>query len=276
MGAIKVAVLIFAPSLLTFLSLAVIEWVLLALGSLWLFWKETKIHPSQWTWDMQRARAFLLTGWPIILSSFLLILLARADQLLIARLQGPNILAQFAVAIMVLETLSFLPVVMFKVVSPLLLATHQTNEKLFQQQLLSLYRAMTILSVLLIFVIITFIAPILGIFFGSDYPLLTVLVQLLSVRIFFTNFGIVRSIYVTANTLFKYDLLAIGMSVAVNVCLNILLIPHLGVYSLVLVGYISLLLTTFLIDLGNPSLRNNLKTALTGLFTPHRLRLDRL
>jgi len=275
-GAIKVSVLIFAPSLLTFMMLVIIEWVFLALGSLWFYWKETKIRFSQWSWDSLRARSFLFTGWPIILSSFLVILLARADQLLITRLQGPNILAQFAVAIMVLETLSFLPVVVFKVSSPLLLATHETNERLFQQQLLSLYRVMTLLSLLLIFGVIAFIAPILGLFFGSDYPLLTVLVQFLSFRIFFTNFGIVRSIYITANTLFKYDLFAIGISVAVSIFLNILLIPHLGVYSLVLVGYISLLLSTFLIDMGNRSLRNNLRIALTGLFSAHRLRLERL
>ena len=59
-----------------------------------------------------RAKELLSDGWPLLLSGMVLMLQARVDQIMLGQMIGDNEVAQYSVALRIIETSAFVGVVL--------------------------------------------------------------------------------------------------------------------------------------------------------------------
>jgi O-antigen/teichoic acid export membrane protein len=109
------------------------------------------------------------------------------------------------------------------------------------------------------------------ILFGQEYKEAGILLSLFAIRLFFTNFGVAKSLFITNESLFKYSMLTAIIGSLVNVILNYILIPHYAAVGALWATIASFGTTTFLIDLLYPRMYGNLILMGKAVLYPWRL-----
>ena len=100
--------------------------------------------------------------------------------------------------------------------------------------------------------------------------LLATLLPWLAFRLFFTNFGVARSVFITNEGLFRFGLLTAVAGAVVNLGLNVVLVPAWGARGAILTSFASFGVTTFALEVFQPQARENLRLMARAVFLPWR------
>lgn len=211
----------------------------------------------RWRVDSRYARHLLKTAFPLVLAAAAAMIHSRADQIILTLHLGPSTLAQYALSLTIVEALALVPLILLRTVLPAAMQAHTKGWPEYQRALKKVYKGYILLTILEIFGFFTVVYPLVAWIFGGKYVLLASLLPLMAGRLIFTNLGLVRTLTITSEGLFYYDLVVSVIGSLLNVTLNFVLIPWLGVYGVLVAFYSSLLCTTILIDLFHPKLRQN-------------------
>ena len=231
-------------------------------------------HLLCWRSSLQRIAGLLRNCWPLALSGFAAYLQAKSDQVLVGDLIGDAELGQYSVALRLVEVLGFIPMVIQSSVAPAVTRAKTQGDDRYYQLLLNIYRLMFALFVATAAPLFFFSAQLVALLFGSEYAAAGALLPLFSVRLFFTNFGVAKNLFIVNNGLFKYSLVMTVAGAVANLALNYLLIPRYASPGAIAAMGVSFLVNTFLIDLFYPQMRRNLRAMVKAIFTPWRLRLS--
>lgn len=221
-------------------------------------------------------KSLLFQAIPIVISGLAIMIYAKADFLFLQYFLGSSMVAQYAVALGIVEVLSVIPFLMMKTITPVLLSAAKDNFALFQHHLLNVYRIMFVASAGLILLTWIIVAPLVPFVYGSEYNVAMSILVLLSIRLIFTHFGLARSVVVNHEGVFYFDLFTNIVGAGLNVAGNILLIPLLGWQGAIVASLVSLFVSTFFLDIFHPKLRNNLKLQLKAIISPHQIRLTQV
>jgi len=223
-------------------------------------------------WQIERARvvALLKESWPLTLSGFAISTQAYADQLVLGLMVGAEELGQYAAALRLVSVCAFVPMVVQTVAAPEITRAKQDDEMLYQRRLHSLYRAM-----FGIFVVTALLLVVLGpmatrLLYGASYAGAAGLIPWLAFRLFFTNFGVARSIFVTNEGLFRLALFTSLSGAVANIALNFLLVPQWGARGAIIASMVSFALTIFGLEYFEPRARMNLRLMLRAITRPWR------
>jgi O-antigen/teichoic acid export membrane protein len=107
--------------------------------------------------------------------------------------------------------------------------------------------------------------------YGSEYQAAGYLLSLFSLRLFFNNMGVGKSVFIVNESLFKYSLLTVTVGAAVNITLNYVLIPHYGSVGSIVASLLSFTVSIFLVDLLFSKTRENQRLMMRGIFTFWRI-----
>ena len=147
-----------------------------------------------------------------------------------------------------------------------------TGEYLYQSRLLNLYRLMFLAFLLVSLPIFLFAESMVTVLYGMEYQPAGYLLSLFALRLFFSNMGVGKSVFIVNESLFKYSLLSVIVGALVNIGLNYFLIPLYASVGSILASMLSFTVSIFLIDLFFEKARQNQKLMVQGIFSFWKLK----
>ena len=103
--------------------------------------------------------------------------------------------------------------------------------------------------------------------YGVEYQAAAYLLSIFSLRLFFANMGVGKSVFIVNESLFRYSLLTVVLGALTNVGLNYFLIPLYGAVGAITGSMFSFAVSIFIVDLCFKKTRNNQRLMFEGIFT---------
>ncbi len=235
---IKVLLVFLQAPLIAFAWVGLMETILGAAGLLAVYHK-CGHSVFSWTFNWNTGRSMLKDSWPLILSGFLTLIYLRIDQIMLGNMVGSEDLGHYALAVQFSEVWIFIPTVICGSVFPAILKAETFSQELFYWRLQRLYGLVAFLSYILALPMCLFSHQIVGVLFGPAYakagPLLSVLIW----TGLFTSLGAARDIFIVAKNWTRVNLVSIALGCAMNIVLNIILIPRQGAMGAAIATFIS-------------------------------------
>ncbi len=229
---------------------------------------------TAWSVSFSRARVLLRESWPLLFSGAAIMIQARIDQVMLGQMIGDSEVGQYSVAMRLIEVFAFVPGIVCQSVAPKITEVKLKNEKLYLDRLENVYRLMFILFLLISTPIFFGAEKIVILLFGQEYQPAGILLSLFSIRLFFANFGVAKSLFITNESLFRYSLLTAVLGSIVNIAMNYILIPKYASVGALWATIASFATTIFIIDIFYPRMRGNLTLMIKAALTPWKLKLS--
>lgn len=269
--ALAKVVLIFAKAPLIAFAWAGLAEIVLASAGMVVAYRAQGLLFSAWRATMARSRSLIRDSWPLIFAGIAIYIQARFDQVMLGEMVGDHELGQYSAAMKLIEVFGFIPMVIQNSVAPTIASAKLAGEDFYYNRLCNVYRLMFILFLLAAVPIFLFSTQIVVLLYGEQFRGAGVLLSLFAVRLFFANFGVAKSLFITNENLFRYSLLTAIAGAAVNIGLNFLLIPRYASVGAIWSMIVSFFVTTFLIDVCYADVRRNLRTMIKAILTPWKL-----
>ncbi|WP_161964025.1 flippase [Chitinophaga flava] len=225
--ALKCLAIFYGASLLTFLWLSLLE---LAVTYAWILGRYSlQFAPlSLKQVNFRMARRLLGESWVLIMANLLVVLFMKVDNILLNILSTPEELGNYVVAVRISELWNALPTVVSTAMLPMLFRKKQEDEQAYLQTLGRWLRASCLISLLLAAAISLSAGILIPLLYGTAY---TTAAAILRIHIWsaipvFLMMAMVQYFFIEG----KYKLYLYGnmVSLALNIAINFLLIPHMG------------------------------------------------
>jgi O-antigen/teichoic acid export membrane protein len=266
---LKIALILVEAPLLMFAAAGVTE---IALGAAGWWWMARRHGQPIASWRIERTRMLTLLqeSWPLAASGLAISVQAYADQIVLGALLGADELGQYAAALRLVSVFAFVPMVVQTVAAPEITRAKRDDEALYRRRLHSLYRLM--FGAFLVMALPLIIAGPFAtrLLYGAPYHGAAVLLPWLALRLFFTNFGVARSLFITNEGLFRFALLTAVAGAGVNVALTLVLVPRWGAQGAIAASLASFAVTTFALEGFEPRARLNLRLMASAVLLPWR------
>jgi O-antigen/teichoic acid export membrane protein len=185
------------------------------------------------------AGSMLRDGWPLIFSALLTMIYLRIDQIMLGNMVGSKELGHYSVAVQVSEVWYFIPMALCSSVFPAIVKAETFSEELFYERLQKLYNLMALFSYGVAIPVAFFSDEIIGVLFSSEYSAAGPLLAILIWTGVFTSLGAARYLLIVAKNWTRVNLVSIALGCAMNILLNLFLIPKYGAMGAVVATFIS-------------------------------------
>jgi len=227
-AAVKVIFIILGLPLIYFVVSYLIDAFILGVGMLIMF--EAKAGNMRfWKFDFALAKKILRDSLWLILNGAMVVIYIRIDQVIVKLLLGNSQAGYYAVAVKLAEMFYFIPSLLYTAVFPAVVSAHDTDTARFHRRLAMFYGLMFWLSIILALPVYFLAGFIISFLFGSDFlssiPAMRIYIWAM-VPIFLGN---VLTSYMVTKNLLKLLLFWNFVGAAVNVSLNFILIPRMGI-----------------------------------------------
>jgi len=192
------------------------------------------------------AKSLFRDGFPLMLSSFMIIVYMRIDQVMIRELTNDKEAGLYAISVRLTELWYFIPVIISSSTFPNIVKSLKHKEEAFNDKLQKLYNLIVLIFYFIAIPISLFATPIITMLYGEPYAESGILLSLLIWAGLFVGLGTIRGAYIFALNLTKIYLYITVSSAILNVVLNLILIPIYGAMGAVLATLASYVLASFL------------------------------
>lgn len=261
---VRVVLIVGKYPLVYFAAIATLEIALGGLVLIWLYHRKYAIE-KKWHFHRETMVSLLSDGWPLIISSALIVLHTRIDQVMIGQMLGNAELGIYSAAIRLSESWLFAPLIIVQTVTPYLMKLRGSNPPYYQLRLLQLYSLMFWLGVIAGGSTILFGKFFIVLLFGKEYHAAYFpLVFTIWTGIFISQ-SIARSVWMVGENLQGYRLVANLVAVPTNIVLNWFLIPLYGVIGASIASLVSIGASTWLLPFMFKSMRASNKQMLLSI-----------
>lgn len=211
-----------------------------------------------WKWRWETAKELLRDSWPLILSGMVISIYMKIDQIMIKEMLGAEQVGHYAAAVRLSEAWYFIPMAITSSVFPAIINAKKQSEELYYQRLQKLYDLMVWIAVA-IALPTTFLAPwVIRVLYGEAFlPAASVL----SIHIWagvFVGLAVTKGKWQVSENLTKYHMYGAVVSSFINVLLNYILIPYMGIKGAAIATLISQFISAYFINLFFSELRNQI------------------
>lgn len=226
-AALKIFVFVAQRGVIWLAIAALIESIVVSVGALY-FYRQSGWQLRSWTFSSPLAKKILSVSWLLMLSSAAAFIYQKVDQVMIGRFLGNEAVGLYAVAAKLSEIWYFIPGIICGSLFPAIVNAKKTSVALYQDRLKRLYQLMLFLALLIAVPLALFSKPITVFVFGAEYgaaaPVLSIYAWS-SIGLFLVT--AINQALTSENRLRMIFSLNLIMMV-VNVVLNYLFIPRLG------------------------------------------------
>jgi O-antigen/teichoic acid export membrane protein len=216
--------------------LVIFAWAILAESSLVgfiLLIAMNKLGPSLLRLSVSKkcVKTLVKDSWPVAISSIAIMVYMKIDHVMLGQMIGDEAVGIYSVAVRISELWYFIPIIITSSVMPLILKSKKLNEKQYYKRLQKLYDLMAFISIT-ISLFVTFLAePIVDLLFGANYISAAKVLKTHIWASVFVFLGVASHVWYIAENRLKTALLLTICGAVVNVILNFLLIPKIGVFG---------------------------------------------
>jgi polysaccharide transporter, PST family len=155
--------------LLAFAGATLTEAVLGALGMIFIY-RIKKYSIYLWRWNLTLAKALLRESWPLILSSFTIMIYMKIDQIMLGKMLNIQAVGLYSSATRVSEIWYFIPTAIASSMAPSIYATKKDkNEFLYYQKIEQLLRILSFTAILIALPMLFLSGTIMTGLFGGEY-----------------------------------------------------------------------------------------------------------
>jgi O-antigen/teichoic acid export membrane protein len=267
---IKISFIYFKFPLIAFIWLVLADAILRAMGMIWLYYQRKQ---SIWRWQIDRTRIkiILKESVPLILSSVMVSLYMRIDQVMLGVMSTDEQVGNYAAAVRISEVWNFIPIAICASVFPAIVRAKQTSQQVYQQKIQQLYDVIAWISLVLAVGIGLSAQTIMPWLLGQEYLAAG---KILMVHIWsapFAFLGIAGCQWLMAENLSQYTFTTTALGTLTNIILNLLLIPNYGGLGAAIATAISYGVASHLSFLLSPRIFYNGWMLTKALFIPIRI-----
>jgi len=225
-AAIKLALIFTKMPLVWFVYAYAFDFLLISVGYYFTYQRKERSVFS-WSYDPHLAKKLFTYSWPLIISGIMITLFMRIDAIMLQNMKGVKEAGAYQTVATLSEAWNFVPMVIVTSLFPAILNARRDDTERYNKRIQDLYNLMVYLS-LPVAVIITFAAPFIYKLYKPEYAYAA---PVLSVHIWsgvFVFLGIASGQYLIAENYNKLTFIRTGFGAIVNIGLNLLLIPRMG------------------------------------------------
>lgn len=268
---IKIVLILNHASLTAFAIVGVFDSAILAIGLIFFYLTKTKHSIKKWKFDRDVARRLFSDSWPLILSSIVITLQARIDQVMLKDMIGNQEVGYYSAGMRLIEAFAFIPVVLMQSLYPAIQNAKSISSHLYYKRLTTFYRLNFALFLAVAIPIYLFSEYIVSLLYGEEFKRVGGILSLLSIRLFFANMGTARDAFIISENLLKYSMIAMIIGTITNVIANYLLIPVYRSEGAVIATIISFSVTIFIVDYIYKETRKNVKLQIKAIFSFYKI-----
>ena len=252
-------------SIVAFICIFLLEIILSAIFLIIVYHLNHKaIHA--WKINLQICKRLFRDGFPLLLSSVMIMLYMRIDQIMIGNMLGEEQVGIYSAAVKIAEIWYFIPMVIVSSIFPSILKAKSINQQLYLQRLQNLYSLLTWLSIGIAITFSLLANSIVLNLYGLPYLEASSILIIIIWSGVATSLGVASSQYLTIENLNNISFYRTLLGTISNVALNLLLIPSYGIKGAAFATLISYNVATLGILLFKPS-RNQIYLILNS-FNP--------
>lgn len=196
----------------------------------------------------RRCCTLLKAGWPLMLSSIAVMIYMKIDQIMIGQMLGNDAVGIYSAAVRISEIWYFIATAVAASVLPSILEAKKNNEAQYRQRLQALFDLMTWIAIIIALPVTFFATPLVTMLFGADYSEAGGVLAIHVWATVFVYLGVAGGNWFLAENQQLISLQRTALGAAVNVLLNIVLIPMLGVVGAAWATLISYAVAAMLSD----------------------------
>jgi|YelNatPaOPRAMG01_1025707.scaffolds.fasta_scaffold69260_1 O-antigen/teichoic acid export membrane protein len=225
---IKILLMIFKYQLIYFAVATTLESFLLALGFI-IVYRINGEKIFNWKFDKLLSISLFKDSWPLILSGIAIAVYMKIDQVMLKYMLNDVEVGYYAVAVKLSESWYFIPVAIVSSLFPAIINAKGSDEKLYKSRLQKLYDLLALISIG-IALPVTFLSKfIISILFGNSYlpsaPVLTIYIWA-GVSVFL---GVATNQFLVTENFTRLIFYRTFAGMILNVILNLILIPVMGI-----------------------------------------------
>ncbi len=183
---------------------------------------------NEWTWNWPVARELLLRSWPLVLSGLSVIIYMRIDQIMLREMVGEKELGIYSAALPFSQAWHFLPMTICASVLPALSRLHAENTEEFYRRLQQLFSVLVWLAIAIVIGMVLTADWIVAGLLGSSYQESARVLMVHVATNVFIFLGVVQAQWVLSENKTRVVLIQTVSGAAVNIGLNLILIPRWG------------------------------------------------
>jgi O-antigen/teichoic acid export membrane protein len=212
------------------------------------------------------AKILLKDSWPLLLSSLVVAVYMRIDQIIIKNLLGDREVGLYSMVKTLTEVWYFIPMIITQSVFPAIVNAKKVSEEEYYRRLRKLFSLLIWLSIFISLIFSIFSQNIVDILFGRRYAEAGNLLKFYIWNTVFVFIGVATSQWFLTENLQKLSFYRTLFGGIINVILNLILIPKIGVLGAVLSALISHAFTDYFYLLLNRKTINLFKIVTYSLF----------
>jgi O-antigen/teichoic acid export membrane protein len=202
------------------------DFVLISVGYYFTY-QRTDRSIFNWSYDPALAKKLLAFSWPLIISGIMVALYMKIDAIMLQNMKGVKEAGAYQTVATLSEAWNFVPSVIVTSLFPAILNARRDDPGRYNKRIQNLYDLMVYLSVP-VAIVITFASPLIYKLYKHEYAYAA---PVLSVHIWsgvFVFLGAASSQYLIAENYNKLTFIRTGFGAIVNIVLNLILIPKMG------------------------------------------------
>jgi len=253
---LKVVLILKGFPLIYFVYVLVFDIVFITSGQIFNYFKNG-YSVLKWKFSWGKAKYLLRDSWPLILSSIMISIYMKIDQVMIKELMDNDSVGQYAAAVKLSQAWYFVPSVICASLFPAIVNAKMKSAQLYKTRLQKLYNLMVLLAFSLVIPTMLFSEWLVDLTYGPEYQLTA---KVLSVHVLagvFVFLGVSNSKWLLNENLQKYGTLCLSLGMITNVVLNFVLIPEIGIigaaYATLISQFTSTLIGPLLFKKTRPS-----------------------
>ena len=254
---VKIALILYNAPLIAFAWTIVLDSIVLAIGYLYFFWKNSKSAAGNTlgckiqnlTFKRETAVALLKDSWLMMIAGAAILLYMKIDQVMIKEMMNAEAVGQYAAAVRLSEAWYFIPMVIASSLFPAIVSAKKQSKELYYARLQKLYNFMVWMAIA-IAIPMTFLSNwVIHLLYGEQYA------QAGSVLMIHIWAGVFVFLSVANDKWFyienKAKLLTFKVLIGAisNIILNIFLIPLYGIAGAAIATIISYSISVLWSDL---------------------------
>jgi len=202
-------------------------------------YQNTGLRIKQWKLDRLLARQLWTSAWPLMLSGAAIFIYTRIDQVMVEYFLGTKAVGYYAVAVKLTEVWGIIPGVVCASLFPAIINAKKTDAESYRRRLKNLY-ILLISAALIIALIMTGLAPyLIRLLFGADYLPSIGLLQIYVWSNIGLFWGWALSQYLMSENLSRIIFIVNFTAMLLNIALNLILIPWIGLNGAAIATLIS-------------------------------------
>jgi PST family polysaccharide transporter len=269
-----VAIQLNAP-LVIFGTLFSLELFLTSLGFVAFYYLQGNSLLS-WRFTRKHAKSLMQEGWPLMLSSIVILIYMKTDQIMLGQMLGDRSVGIYTAASKISEMWYFIPVAIANSLQPSIVKAKDLGEIKYFGRINKLLKLMTSLSYIVAIIVSLLSSYIINLLYGGNYDESS---AILTVHIWaglFVSLGLVRSLWTTTEGLVKLQFSASLIGAVVNIILNLILIKSIGGLGAAIATVISQAFAAYFANFFHPATRKLFWSQTMALLNPNPFAKEKL